>query len=134
MARARTIAKKVSSLTPAEYRKLYGMNMRDNGCMQRELRYCRRNGTGKVVIHYDQNYKIDGWSLLFKPQGVRRHTAYFYVPVKNRRKGIGDKLMHRVVKLEKKPYTEPWNRAGAEFFKKNKVLNPGYRYLLKYKW
>lgn len=132
MARARTIAKKVSSLTPAEYKTLYGMNMRVNGCMQGELQECRRYGTGKVVIHYDQNYKIDGWALLFKHPPEKKHTAYFYVPVRSRRKGIGGKLMTRVTKIEKKPRTAPWDKRSASFFNKNKLLNSNYKYMLDY--
>lgn len=106
--------------------------MRNRGCMQRELQDCRRYGTGKVVIHYNQNYEIDGWALLFKYPSERKHTAYFYVPVKNRRQGIGDKLMTRVTKIEKKPRTAPWDKRSASFFDKNKVLDRNYKYMLKW--
>ena len=132
MARSRTVLKKVSSITPAEYSTLVRMNMQAAGSMQSRIKTDYHYGAPddrQVVIHYREDGKIDGWAYVFN--GYRNNTtAWFYVSPKARRKGVGTKLANRVKKIDKKIVTQPWDKRGAKFFQKNGLLDKNKSWML----
>jgi len=86
----RVIRKPLKKISPQLYRKLYSLNFRDNGTMQDELRFHRKEGQG--VVHYiSDGTKLIGWSLLFRdPDGL---YCRFYIRKSERRKGYGRQLL-----------------------------------------
>ena len=131
MARPRTVLKKMSSVTQAEYNVLVKKNMHNAGAMQSAIYQGWRDReitNDKVVIHYDERGKIDGWAYVF---GKKADTAWFYVSPASRRKGVGTKLANRVKKINNHVTTEPWDRRGAKFFQKNGLLDKNRSWLLE---
>lgn len=132
MARSRTVLKNVSSLSRDEYNTLVRMNMHNAGSMMSSIYVDRRrpHTENKVVIHYDEAGKIDGWAYVFPRERTWPTKAWFYVSPKSRRKGIGTRLANRVKKIDKKIATEPWDKRSASFFKKNNLLDSNHSWLL----
>lgn len=131
MARSRTVLKKMSSVTQAEYNVLIKKNMHNAGAMQMAIYHGWRDRQwtdDQVVIHYDEVGKIDGWAYVF---GGDARKAWFYVSPPARRKGIGTKLANRVRKINPMTRTDPWDKRSAKFFQKNQLLDKGHSWLLE---
>jgi GNAT superfamily N-acetyltransferase len=122
----RVIRKPLKKISSQLYRKLYFLNFRNDGSMQRELTLFRKKGQG--VVHYIlDGTKLIGWSLLFrdsvfrKPDGLR---CRFYTRRHERRKGYGRQLLLANVRYVKQQRTT--FRVGIheddnkEFFRKCK--------------
>lgn len=131
------IHKKVSDLTSIEYTACYETNFQHRGFMQTELRLCREENRGRVVMLWSGSKRnpdnLIGWSLIF-PTSKRgtmpvtdyvksksRASAMFYVKPEHRCRGLGTRLMLEVKKIDPNPHVEPHDFASAEFFSKFKV-------------
>jgi len=119
MARTRIVTKTLARITPEEYLKIYGLNLRGNGGMQGELSYLRRNPDRAKETHIvmlKDGPTVLSWALVF-PDGKER-TTYFYTRRALRGKGLGTRVMRAVKKVEPVPNVCPHTMESGRFFKK----------------
>lgn len=112
----RLVTKRVSELTPAEYKQCASLNMREGGAMQRMLSSQRAQRRGTVHM-CTENGMLLGWVLEFM-LGTEP-TAYFYVRRTHRRRGIGTKLCS---KIPADTTVYPWDGASTAFFNTTKFM------------
>lgn len=126
----RMVAKTVTSLSPAEYRQVYSLNLRHNGTMQLRLREARKEKEPLKVVLAKEGDAIVGWSLIVpSPPGYRRRTeAWFYVRKSHRRRGVGTKLMARTRKLDD-VMVVPWDDRSKAFFNRFDVRKGRFNYV-----
>ncbi len=125
-----TMISNVGDLSPTLYKTLYGLNFRGGGLMQGKLKRCRNgksNGfnspvSGKVGIVTDDDDKIMGWVLMWRRDGVAHYTAYFYVCVNHRRKGVGTELLKLANQIYPKPRVCPHDEVSRKFFLKHQEI------------
>lgn len=124
--------KKVSDLTPVEYRACYQANYGYIGYMQNELHFCRKYGDpGEVIMLWDgpddTTRSLIGWVLLcpvrvepyYASAHIRRvskYTVNVWVKSKYRKQGYGKMLMDEVTKLDPRPHVLPHSEASANLF------------------
>lgn len=129
------LVKKVSDLTPVEYRACYLANYGSNGYMREELGCSRRSPDyrpGIAIMLWDgpddKITSLIGWTLLTPVRtwgligGTRwtkkksKYTAQFWVKSQYRKQGHGKTLMAEVKKLDPRPHVFPHSNASAEMF------------------
>lgn len=124
--------KKVSELTPVEFRACYAANYGYEGYMREELNRCKRGHPGQVILLWDgpdnTARSLIGWALLTPTRchgllAVTRHaksrstyTAQFWVKSRHRRKGYGKILMQEVKNYDPRPHVIPHDEASGELF------------------
>lgn len=133
------ITKKVSELTPDEYRACVRANFGDGGDMRDELRYARGNPHRKVFTiciwdgPHDKQSSLIAWSLVFPAVSLdipgrkkKQLSAHFWVKSQHRQKGYGRVLMLEVKKHDKSPHVFPHSEESAEFFSSYRVKTYQY--------
>lgn len=132
------IHKKVTDLTPTEYRACDNANYGHAGWMQGELRRCRTKGfPGQVIMLWngpaDKVQSLIGWALLTPVRtrgtiaGTRwtmkrsKFTVQFWVKKRHRRKGHATTLMSEVKKLDPRPHVFPHDIVSGELFSSYEV-------------
>lgn len=128
--RTKTQIKLVRNLTDKEYRQCKSLNFRYNGCMMYDLPMARQKyPTARVVmIKNAETDTLLAWCLAY-PNHEGKHVTQYYVRVKFRRQGFGDRLMRNVRKFEPSPVVMPHDGPSRGFFRKhqsNVTVNNSY--------
>ena len=129
--RTKTQIKLVRNLTPDEYRKCKSLNFRYNGCMMYDLPMAKKKyPTSRVVMIKDaETDMLIAWCLAIPSYSTGQYVTQYYVRVKFRRRGFGDRLIKNVRKFEPSPVVMPHDRPSRGFFRKhqqNVIVNNSY--------
>jgi hypothetical protein len=122
---ALTRTKRVTNLTPEEYKACYSLNLRNGGLMRGALVSCRENWSESgfpwadkptyAAMNFNRDGTLAGWVLIF-PDEYDNLAAYFYVRRNQRRKGVGSKLAKHVSKKFGQVRVYPHDKRSNGFF------------------
>lgn len=119
----RAIKKPLRQVSAALYRKLYSLNLRDEGSMQELLTQKRQEKDGGIIHYILDGTQLIGWSHLYLLSGNRIMTCHLYVRKTERGKGYGKQLLFANIKYVKqmgKAFKVTLDGDNRKFFKKVK--------------
>lgn len=121
METGRVSLKKVSNMTEAELKECKRLTYPWGG--MRQVLGSAGYGTQTALRIFGVDGELKAWALLFTESGPfpgRKHYAYFYVPQRFRRLGLGSRLARSVERWAKRHRRSvtvcPWNKASEAFF------------------
>ena len=131
----RVVRKQLRQVPPWLYKKMYSLNLRDEGSMQGKLsgqyqwRQCRVEGEKETIVHYIlDGTKLIGWALLFYNYFERKMYCQLYVRKNERRKGYGKRLLRaniKYVRQLRRTFKVIHSSNNKGFFKKLKKYSKG---------
>lgn len=119
--------------SPNLYKKLYGLNFRQRGQMQRKLRY-RRKANVPMLIFYimDQENKVAAWAMVYLDYD-REPTLQTYTRKIYRRRGLGKQLINYALEHFNSIRVLPHNKPSETFFEQfnHKKIYSDMYYLMR---
>lgn len=116
--KVRVVKKCVRRLSDDEYSQCRQYNFGTNGKMQEDLDFARGEpGNKSKAIMIKRGEEILAWALVqfdFEAEGA---NVYFWTRPEYRRKGLGQRLIEAVYRMDDKPYVFPHDSQSAAFFK-----------------
>jgi len=121
------VRKRLTQLTPAEYRACHAANFHSRASMQGDLRNNKNNPDAYAIMIWkgprNTNKNLIGWSLLIPkksapdiiPRRSKYHTQY-WVKAQYRRHGYGKMLVNYVRAVDPHPYVIPHDLRSASMF------------------
>jgi len=133
------------------YKKLYSLNMRRSGEMQKTLRELRMSSNENTFIHYIlEDNKLMGWTMAVKVKSwysdisgnyLEGYFNHFYVRKHKRKNGYGEALLNAShtysARKEKNCIVSNWDSISSSFFHNTAEklgLKLVYRDVLSFDW
>jgi GNAT superfamily N-acetyltransferase len=142
----RVVGQRLIDIPNKIYKKLYSLNMRRAGEMQKTLRELRLTSNETTFIHYIlEDNKLMGWTMAVRVKSwyddVEGYFNHFYVRKHKRKHGYGEALLRAAnlycVRKDKSCIVSNWDTISSSFFNNtaNKFgLKLVYRDVLSFNW
>jgi GNAT superfamily N-acetyltransferase len=127
--RTKNRVRKLGNLTDQQYKACLKTNLGERGKMRQtfqRLHYRHPNDAWAFMVWSEDDTELLGWALVFPSEfdthydprweGKLPYTAYLYVTPKYRRKGIGRRIMRRIIRHLGVPRVIRWNTTSAAFY------------------
>jgi len=111
----RLVSRRADQLTPGEIKQCRRLNYGRDGEMHGRLQSLLAGAPGEALLIRGLDDRIVAWALVFL-RDDRQYGAYFYVPGKYRRQGLGRRLAAAVRRRHPQAHVHPWNKASDQFF------------------
>lgn len=112
----RIYTKQARNLDSNELRQCYGLTLRNDGDMMYMLKSCRRSSKQKTHTYLlkEDGKRILAWAIVFDTE--LEPSAYFYVRKPYRQRGLGKRLIKRILREWPGVVVYPHDEPSEAFF------------------